>query len=156
MGVFQYKTEQKIPTDLEELWDFISSPENLSKITPERMNFVIQTDVPEKMYPGLIIKYKVSPLPLFRTSWVTEITHVQDHKYFVDEQRHGPYSIWHHEHILEPINGGVLMRDIITYKPPFGILGNLGNALLIKSQIKGIFDYREKMLNEMFGEFKNE
>ncbi|MCB9224605.1 MAG: SRPBCC family protein [Crocinitomicaceae bacterium] len=151
MGVYQFKREQFIKVDLEELWEFISSPKNLSVITPDTMNFKIISVVPEKMYPGLMIHYKVSPLPLYRTNWLTEITHVEHLKYFVDEQRHGPYKIWHHEHFLEPLNDGVLMRDIITYQPPFGVLGTIANKLLINNQINRIFDYRKEKLNEIFG-----
>lgn len=150
MAVYQYKRTQLIDTDLERLWEFISSPKNLAVITPSSMNFKIQSEVPEKMYPGLIIKYKVSPLPFYRTSWVTEITHVEEFKYFVDEQRHGPYKIWHHEHILEPTDKGIRMTDIVTYEPPFGILGSMSNTLMIKNKIKSIFDYREKVLEELF------
>lgn len=150
MAVYQYKRTQLIDTDLERLWEFISSPKNLAVITPSSMNFEIQSEVPEKMYPGLIIKYKVSPLPLYRTSWVTEITHVEEFKYFVDEQRHGPYKIWHHEHILERTDKGIRMTDIVTYEPPFGILGSMSNTLMIKNKIKSIFDYREKVLEELF------
>ncbi len=151
MGFYQLKTTQKIPAPLEQVWEFISSPANLKKITPDHMGFDITSgDLPEKMYPGMIISYKVSPLFGLKLTWVTEITHVEDKKYFVDEQRVGPYTMWHHEHIIEPVEGGTLMKDIVSYKPPFGFLGSIANSLIIKLQLKEIFDYREKAIEKIF------
>ena len=122
---------------MEDVWDFVSSPKNLKKITPEYMNFSIKSgSVNEKIYPGMIISYKVSPILRIPTSWVTEITHVKKNKIFVDEQRLGPYKIWHHEHLFVEKNDGVLMIDIISYKLPFGILGRIINYLFIKNKIK--------------------
>lgn len=153
MAVYQLYREQKLRTNLDEIWDFISSPRNLKEITPPYMGFDITTpDLPEKMYPGMIISYKVSPLLGIKMTWVTEITHVRDREYFVDEQRIGPYSMWHHEHFVEEIPGGILMKDRITYKPPFGFLGEISHALHIKKQLKEIFDYRHKVLAERYGE----
>jgi ligand-binding SRPBCC domain-containing protein len=154
MAVFQLKTEQKIPAGLEEVWDFISSPANLKEITPEHMGFdIISGDLPEKMYPGMMITYKVSPLLGIRMTWVTEITHVKEMEFFVDEQRVGPYAMWHHEHRLTAIDGGVLMNDIVTYRPPFGILGKLANTMIIKKQLDSIFRYRERAVEKIFGKF---
>lgn len=107
----------------------------------------------EKMYAGMIITYKVSPILGIKLNWVTEITHVTEHKYFVDEQRIGPYTMWHHQHKIEPIEGGVLMTDIVTYKPPLGLIGALANSLFIKRQLKGIFDYRKIALENEFGKY---
>ena len=154
MAVFQLKTEQKIPADLAEIWDFISSPSNLKRITPDHMGFEITSgELTEKMYPGMIIKYKVKPLLGIAMNWVTEITHVVEQEYFVDEQRVGPYAMWHHEHKLKKIDGGVLMEDLITYRPPLGYLGNIANSLIIKRQLKGIFEYRKKAVEEIFGKY---
>ena len=110
---------------IDEVWDFISSPVNLKEITPDYMGFDIVTeDIPKRMYEGMIIGYKVSPIAGIKTKWLTEITHVVDKKYFVDEQRIGPYKMWHHQHFIEPLpEGGVLMTDIVTYQPPFGFFG---------------------------------
>jgi ligand-binding SRPBCC domain-containing protein len=105
------------------------------------------------MYPGMIITYKVSPLLGIRLDWMTEITQVKDLEYFVDEQRIGPYTMWHHQHKIEPIEGGVLMTDIVTYQPPMGILGALANSLLIKNQLQQIFNYRTVALEKRFGKF---
>lgn len=156
MSIFQLKSEQKVPASVSEVWDFISSPKNLKRITPDYMGFEISLKgLPEKMYPGMIIAYKVSPVLGIKMTWVTEITHVEDQVYFVDEQRVGPYTIWHHEHKIEPIEGGVLMNDIVTYKPPFGIIGTIANGLFIRKKIDEIFNYRTKALIEIFGEFKS-
>lgn len=140
---------------MEQVWNFISSPANLKKITPEQMGFDITSgELPERMYPGMIISYKVRPLLGIKMTWVTEITHVKEGAYFVDEQRVGPYALWHHEHFIEPIEGGVLMRDIVSYRPPMGFLGAIANAVLIRRQLNGIFSYRHKAVEEMFGKFE--
>jgi len=134
-----------------EIWDFISSPRNLKVITPEYMGFDITSgDLPEKMYEGMIISYKVRPVAGIRTDWVTEITHIREGSYFVDEQRIGPYALWHHQHIIEPIEKGVLMKDIVTYKPPFGVIGALANRLIIRKKLEEIFEYRRIVLEERF------
>ena len=152
MGFYQIKTKQKIPASIDEVWDFISKPANLKKITPKYMGFDITSqNGDEEMHPGMIISYKVSPVFGIKMTWVTEITHVKEKEYFVDEQRVGPYSMWHHEHKIEEIEGGVLMSDIVSYKPPMGILGSIANSLLIKKQLKEIFDFRQKAVEEMFG-----
>jgi len=155
MGFYQLDTTQKVPATIDEVWDFISSPENLKKITPSYMGFDITSKhAGEKMYPGMIITYKVSPVFGIKMNWVTEITHIKEKEYFVDEQRSGPYAMWHHEHKIKPIEGGVLMTDIVSYKPPLGFLGSIANSLLIKKQLKEIFDFREKALVEIFGEME--
>lgn len=152
MAFYQFYKQQKIKCSIEEIWEFISSPGNLKEITPDYMGFDIMTkDLPEKMYPGMIICYKVSPLLGIKTTWVTEITQVVDKKYFVDEQRVGPYSIWHHQHIIEPIENGVLMTDIVSYSPPFGFLGAIANSLIIKNKLNEIFDYRTKAVEKRYG-----
>jgi ligand-binding SRPBCC domain-containing protein len=152
MGFYQFFTTQKIPAGIDEVWEFISSPRNLKIITPDHMGFDILTnDLPEKMYPGMIIAYKVSPFLRLKMTWVTEITHIKEKQYFVDEQRIGPYTVWHHEHKIEPVDGGVFMTDIVSYKPPFGFLGSLANALFIRKQLKSIFDYREKAIIDFLG-----
>jgi len=152
MSTYTLQHTQKIPVPINKAWDFISSPLNLQLITPPYMGFkVISPGLPEKMYPGMMIQYKVSPLLGIPLTWVSEISQVQEFEFFVDEQRVGPYALWHHQHHLAEINGGVLMTDIVNYKPPFGILGNLANSLLIKKQLRAIFEYRRTKLEELFG-----
>jgi len=151
MAFYQFNQEQIIDASMEEVWDFISSPMNLKKITPPYMGFdVITLDIPKKMYPGMIIAYKVSPLFGIKTTWVTEITKVKPLAFFIDEQRVGPYKLWHHQHFIEPHPKGVLMKDIISYSPPFGFLGSIANSLIIKSKLKEIFNFRKKAIIEQF------
>jgi ligand-binding SRPBCC domain-containing protein len=155
MAFYQFIQTQKVNASLEDVWDFISSPKNLKEITPDYMGFDITSEgLTEKMYPGMIIGYRVSPLLGIKTTWVTEITQVRDLSYFVDEQRIGPYSIWHHQHFIEPIEGGVLMRDIVTYQPPFAFLGAIMNRLVIQKKLKEIFAYRTKAVEKRYGTFE--
>lgn len=153
MSLYQIHTVQKLPISVDKAWDFLSDPENLQIITPAHMRFSIVCGADKRMYPGQIIQYTVKPFPFLKVTWVTEITHVQNKEYFVDEQRFGPYSLWHHKHFITPIEGGVLMEDIVDYKLPFGFLGKIMHTLIVKNQLKSIFDYREKKLIEIFGHF---
>lgn len=150
-GIYTLRVMQKLPIGLSEAWEFFSSPKNLEKITPSDMGFKITSGEPGKMYTGQIISYKVAPLPGIRTNWVTEITHVDEGKFFIDEQRFGPYKMWHHEHHFEEVDGGIMMTDKVSYKIPFGFLGHIAQALFVKRQLKGIFNYRVKILDEKFG-----
>ena len=155
MAFYQFTKTQKVNASVEEIWDFISSPANLKEITPDYMGFDITSEnTPKKMYPGLIISYKVSPLLGIKTTWVTEISQVKDKAYFVDEQRIGPYKIWHHQHIIEPLPYGVLMTDIVSYSPPFGILGAIANSIIIKGKLNEIFNYRTNAIVKRFGPYK--
>lgn len=154
MAFYQLIKTQKLPVSVNEIWDFISSPINLKEITPEHMGFKVTGNTgSEKMYPGVIITYKVSPLLGIKLNWMTEITQVREYEYFVDEQRIGPYKMWHHQHKIEQIDGGVLMTDIVTYLPPMGILGALANSLIIKNHLQQIFDFRTVALEKRFGKF---
>lgn len=149
--VYSLKTVQVLPISLEKAWDFFSSPANLSKITPEKLGFnIISKYHGDKMYTGQIIEYKVRPILGIPLYWMTEITHVEEHKYFIDEQRFGPYSMWHHQHHFKEVPGGVEMTDIVHYKIPFWILGDIANALFVKKQVTGIFDYRIKAVEKIF------
>lgn len=146
------KTIQRLPIDIKTAWDFFSSPENLKVITPENMGFKVTSEYKEdKMYSGMIITYKVHPLLGIPLNWATEITHVDEMKYFVDEQRSGPYKFWHHQHKFYEIQGGVEMVDILHYKVGFGFIGNIINSLVVKKQLNNIFGYRYNKLEEMFG-----
>jgi ligand-binding SRPBCC domain-containing protein len=151
MGFYQFKQTQLFNNSVDELWDFISSPNNLKVITPDYMGFDITSEgLPDKMYEGMIISYIVSPLLGIKTTWVTEITQLQDKQYFVDEQRVGPYKIWHHQHFLEATPKGTLMSDIVSYQPPFGYLGDMANSLIIEKKLQEIFSYRTKVLAKLF------
>jgi ligand-binding SRPBCC domain-containing protein len=119
------------------------------------MGFKVLVEIPEKMYAGLMIEYEVKPLLGIPMKWITEITHVDHLKFFVDEQRKGPYKIWHHEHHFKQVENGIEMTDIVTYELPFGILGKIANPLIVENKIKQIFDYRFKKVEEIFGKPKN-
>jgi ligand-binding SRPBCC domain-containing protein len=150
MKVYTKKTEQLVAASLEACWTFFSNPKNLQKITPSNMGFEI-TDFDQKtMYPGQIIQYKVSPLFGIKLSWMTVITAVEEGRYFVDEQRFGPYSLWHHKHFFEETDNGVVMTDLIHYALPFGILGRLIHFFVVKNKLKDIFDYRRVKIDELF------
>jgi ligand-binding SRPBCC domain-containing protein len=149
--MYQLKTKQIIPTDLETCWNFFSSPKNLKIITPEYMGFEVLFEIPEKMYAGLMIEYEVKPLLGIPMKWITEITHVDEMKFFVDEQRKGPYQIWHHEHHFKQVENGIEMTDIVSYEIPFGVLGKIAQPLIVKNKLNQIFDYRFQKVEELFG-----
>ncbi|HEX8461140.1 MAG TPA: SRPBCC family protein [Segetibacter sp.] len=150
--VYSLKTIQKIPITLEQAWEFFSRADNLKEITPAEMGFVIKSKHHgPKMYAGQIIEYTVKPVLGIPLYWMTEITHVKDGVYFIDEQRYGPYSLWHHQHHFKEIAGGIEMTDIVHYKMPFWFLGDIANALFVKQQLKKIFDFRFEMVEKKFG-----
>lgn len=150
-GIYQLSCEQTIHAGLGEVWEFFSSPKNLDKITPDDMAFDITSRLLDKTYEGQIITYNIEIIPKIKTGWVTEITHYKDREFFVDEQRFGPYAMWHHEHHFKEIaDKRVVMRDIVSYKLPFGIVGNLIAGKIIQRKVKSIFLHREKVINEIF------
>lgn len=152
MALHSFSTLQTLPMTLDEAWAFFSSPENLKEITPDHLGFKITSKYHgKKMYPGQIISYIVKPILGIPLEWVTEITHVEDRHFFVDEQRFGPYAFWHHQHIFREVEGGVEMQDIVHYKVPLGILGDIANALFVKRQLKDIFDFRYTLLEKRYG-----
>lgn len=150
--VYSLKAIQKIPVNVHTAWDFFSRPDNLKHITPKALGFkVISEPHGEKMYAGQIIEYKISPVAGIQLYWMTEIKHVEDKKYFIDEQRFGPYSLWHHQHHFESISGGVEMTDIVHYKIPFWFIGDIANMLIVRRKLKEIFEYRFKVIEEKLG-----
>jgi ligand-binding SRPBCC domain-containing protein len=156
MAVYSLKTVQSLPVSLERAWDFFSSPANLQSITPAKMGFkIISQHHGKKMYAGQIIEYKVKPVLGIPLYWMTEITHVQDQQHFIDEQRFGPYILWHHQHHFKAVPGGVEMTDIVHYKLPLWILGDIANSLFVKKQLKDIFDYRFQKVEELFGKWNS-
>ncbi|WP_366183925.1 SRPBCC family protein [Flavobacterium ovatum] len=150
MKLYKKESVQIINASLEECWAFFSSPQNLQKITPETMGFKITDYDGKKMYAGQIIQYKVSPVLGVKLPWVTEITVVKDKSYFIDEQRFGPYALWHHKHFFEATAQGVKMTDVVHYGLPLGFLGRIMNTLVVKNKLTEIFAYREKAVNEIF------
>jgi ligand-binding SRPBCC domain-containing protein len=154
MAAQTLKTVQKIPVSLDKAWDFFSDPANLQVITPPGMGFrILSKHQGDKMYAGQIIEYKVKPLAGMPVYWMTEITQVKDREYFIDEQRFGPYQLWHHQHHFKKIEGGVEMTDIIHYKIPFGFIGRIANSLFVKKKLAGIFSFRKRKVEELFGQW---
>ena len=157
MAVYSFKAVQKIPGDLPAVWDFFSNPSNLKTITPEYLRFNILSKTDEsRMYAGQVIEYTVRPLFGIPLYWMTEITQVEENRFFIDEQRFGPYSFWHHQHHFKVINGGVEMTDIVHYKNPFWFLGDIANGLFVRKQLRSIFEFRYKKTTEAFGEWPGE
>jgi len=154
MKIYTLHKKQNLPITKEEAWEFLSSPKNLKAITPDYMGFNILSGAEKPMFPGQIIQYIVTPVLGIKTKWVTEITQVKDHEYFVDEQRFGPYALWHHKHFIKEIDGGVEMEDIIDYKIPLGFLGQLAHPILVKPKLEEIFNYRTAKLEELFGKYE--
>ncbi|MEK9852689.1 MAG: SRPBCC family protein, partial [Flavobacteriaceae bacterium] len=148
------ETIQNLPISQKVAWNFLSDPRNLKTITPDYMGFEIVSGAASKMYAGQILQYIVTPLLNIPLNWVTEITHIREGEYFVDEQRFGPYSLWHHKHFIKPIKNGVEMIDIVDYKVPFGILGQLVQPFLVRPKLEEIFEYRKNALDRIFGKYK--
>ena len=147
--VYSIKTVQVLKMTMEEAWDFFSSPKNLEKITPSHLGFkIISKHHGDKMYAGQIIEYIVKPVLGIPIYWMTEITQVSEKKYFIDEQRFGPYSLWHHQHHFKQTAEGIEMTDIVHYKLPLGILGDIAHFLFVKKQLKGIFDHRYQVVEK--------
>ena len=148
--VHKIRQTQLLPISIDRAWDYFSNPVNLNEITPKDMKFRILSDLPQKVYPGLIILYKVNIFRGITVDWATEITQVQEKNYFVDEQRFGPYSMWHHEHHFKEVPQGVEMVDVIHYKLPFGKFGNLFHGLLVKPKLDRIFKFRQLALDNKY------
>lgn len=152
MKVYKLYKKQTVSTTMEKAWDFFSSPSNLKEITPDYMSFNIESDIEGvKMYPGQLICYTVKPVMRIPLRWVTEITHVEPNQFFVDEQRFGPYRMWHHEHHFKQTEKGIEMIDVVHYVLPFGIFGRIANSLFVKKQLDDIFEYRFKKVEALFG-----
>ncbi|HWB62600.1 MAG TPA: SRPBCC family protein [Chitinophagales bacterium] len=144
------RREQFLPVTINEAWNFFSSPANLKIITPPQLDFKTISDMPDTIYPGLFIRYRIKPLLNVPMDWVTEITHVNAPHYFVDEQRSGPYSIWHHEHHFKVAEGGILMTDILHYDIGKSVFGWVAGRVFVHQKVKAIFDYRELVLKNLF------
>ncbi|MBU5637643.1 SRPBCC family protein [Geomonas sp. Red69] len=145
MKMHLLKQEQLMPLSLEQAWEFFVHPGNLPRITPPDLGFRITGDLPEKMHAGMIVSYTVTPFLGVAVNWVTEITHMQEPYFFVDEQRFGPYRMWHHQHIFEETPRGTLMTDLVHYVLPFGPFGEVA-APFVARRVRSIFEYRRQAL----------
>lgn len=152
MPVHTLLTRKVLKLRRQQAWDFFSNPRNLPRITPPGLGFQILTpDLPAEVYPGLMIAYRVRPLAGIPMTWLTEITQVHPGESFVDEQRVGPYAVWHHEHRFRELGDGrIEMEDRVTYVLPMGWLGNLVHPWLVRPQLDRIFAFREAALQELF------
>lgn len=150
--IFKLEAQQIIPAEIDVVWKFFSDPKNLKIITPPYMRFDILTHVPDEMEEGLIIIYTVSPLLNIPIRWVTEITYIEPKKFFVDEQRFGPYKFWHHRHTFTPVEKGVLMTDLVYYALPVPLIDRVINRLIVFPRLKEIFEFRRNKIIEIFGE----
>lgn len=149
--IYQLHTSQQLNCDIKTAWEFFSSPNNLSRITPKEMNFTVLSNLEhESIYEGMEIEYKVSPLFGIPMHWCTEITQVNYQQNFTDFQKKGPYKLWKHFHEFIPNEQGVLMKDTVDYELPLGFLGTIGNTLLVRKKVQHIFDYRFKILEQLF------
>lgn len=153
MKIYTLHQTQKLPISLDDAWDFLCNPGNLEKLTPSEMNMKIISGADRPMYAGQILQYSVTPVKGFKTKWVSEITQYEHKKYFVDLQLYGPYSLWHHKHFIHEIKDGVEMEDIIDYKVPLGILGQLIHPVLVKPKLEAIFNYRKSQMELLFGKY---
>ncbi len=143
--------EQVIPSPLENVWEYFCDPQNLNVITPPDMNFEILSGDGVRMYEGQLIEYRVEFIKGLRSRWLTEISHVRQCEYFVDEQRIGPYRFWYHEHMFAATPSGTVMKDRVTYAVPMGFLGDLLDGIWIAKRLKYIFEYRQKIIIDLFG-----
>lgn len=153
MKLYTLHKTQRLPIDMATAWDFLSNPKNLSKLTPPEMQMTIISGADRPMYAGQVLQYSVTPLPGFKTKWVSEITQYDEGRYFVDVQLYGPYAFWHHKHFIHKIDGGVEMEDIIDYKVPFGILGQWVHPFLVKPKLDAIFQFRKEQMEAIFGNY---
>jgi ligand-binding SRPBCC domain-containing protein len=147
-----HKLEQTqfLPISLDTAWNFFATPKNLNEVTPTDMVFEITSNLPDKMYEGLMITYKIRPMLNIPINWCTEITHIKEREFFVDEQRLGPYNIWHHEHHFKEADGGVLMTDLLHYDIGKSIFGWIAGELFVHKKVKEIFSYRYQVLEKYF------
>lgn len=144
--------QQMLPISPEECWNFFSSPANLKLITPDSLGFrATNVSNLSRMYAGQLITHSIKPFPFLTFEWITEITHVQEPLYFIDEQRFGPYKFWHHEHRFVPTAKGIEMTDLVNYKMPFGILGQVIHQIQVKKDLEKIFAFRKQALENIFG-----
>lgn len=141
--------EIEVEASLDKVWEFISHPQNLDRITPDDMEFRIVTEVPDQMFNGLLVEYRVR-IPLMGWQvWVSELKHIEPGRYFVDEQKIGPYRFWYHEHRIEPAGDKVTVIDHVSYEVPFGFIGRIAHSLFIRPTLERIFLHREKMFKDL-------
>jgi len=151
MAIHVLEQTQNVPGTLAACWDFFSDPGNLARITPPELGFEVISKLPPRIHPGMMIQYRIRPLFGIPVTWMSEITQVDERRFFVDKQRVGPFHIWHHEHTFTDLgDGAVAVHDKVTYSLPFGPLGDLAHPLLVSPQLRRIFDYRTQAVRTIF------
>lgn len=153
--IYRLSCAQIVPADLDRVWEFFATPRNLNKLTPPEMHFDILFGADEPMYPGQLIEYRIRLVPGVVIHWLTEITHVEPKRRFIDEQRFGPYAFWYHEHRFVPTPEGTWIEDHVTYALPLGIFGEIAHALWVRRQLEYIFDFRHRAIEEIFSKYPN-
>lgn len=149
---YRIRKSQLLPVSLDAAWDFFSDPSNLRRITPPQMGFTVTSEPHQgRIYAGQIIEYRLKPVLGIPVYWMTEITRVEPGRMFIDEQRFGPYSFWHHQHHFEQQGNGTLMTDIVHYRIPLGWLGDVANSLFVQRQLEGLFRFRTTAVDTLFG-----
>lgn len=155
--MYSLQSVQKVPAGIDAVWAFFSDANNLKAVTPPHLNLKVTNNVfGDAVYAGQVMTYTVRPLLGIPLAWMTEITHVVEGRYFVDEQRKGPYKLWHHQHHFKSIEGGVEMTDIVHYRLPLGVLGSLAHGMVVKKELQKIFTYRYQKIVALFGSWKGE
>lgn len=154
MKLERIQTIQRLPIQIEEAWDFFTSPKNLSLITPHWLDYRLNLDPPEYLHPGTIISASIRPIPVISTSWISEITHIRPPQFYITEQRVGPFKLWHHEHHFRAIDEGVEIEDIIMYGMHFGMIGSFVHNVYLRKRLHEIFSYRAQTLEQRFGSLR--
>ena len=151
MKIYQLYRQQTLTMTIQDAWSFFSSPYHLNDITPDFFHVTITSKVPEKIYAGLMISYQMKAVFGIPMSWLSEVSHCDEPKRFVYEQRIGPFKFWSHEVCLTEQQNGILLEDIMFYAMPLGWLGQLINKTLIADKLERIFDTRHAYLQNKFG-----
>ena len=150
MKMYVLKSSIQLPVPVEEAWNFLSNPQQLENITGNNLSLQPVRPLPDEMYEGIILEYQIKPILNLRINWVTEITHIEEKKRFIDVQRFGPFHYWHHEHALIENEHGTEMKDILHYVMPFSILGRFAHKLFVRRMLEDIFAYRQQKIGDYF------
>jgi ligand-binding SRPBCC domain-containing protein len=141
--------EQWLPLSIEEVFPFFTNAYNLEKITPPWLNFSVLRMSTDQIKTGTEIDYRLRlhGIPL---KWKTLIETWEANKSFVDTQIKGPFKLWHHTHDFVEKDGGTLMIDTVRYELPMGVLGDWTGGWMVRRDVKGIFDYRKTIIEQIF------
>ena len=147
---YTLRREQWIPRPIQELFAFFTDARNLEDITPPWLGFKILSMNSNSISEGTEICYRLQ-LHRIPVRWRTEMRRWNPPYRFVDVQRSGPYSLWHHTHSFVAHGDQTRMTDVVRYVLPFGVIGRIAHALKVRSDVQRIFDYRRQRIHELFG-----